>query len=176
MQIVPLSKAQYKNWALTVRYQTKGYYDFKITDASFSLQYTPFSEEREKQFSDQLFADWLEAPIALGAFENNSLLGFVEGSLEAWNNRFRISNIYVFEGQQRHGIGSKLMDTITAIAKESHARMLVLETQSCNEKAIAFYKKHGFECIGFDLYAYSNEDLERCEVRIEMGKKLQAGG
>lgn len=64
------------------------------------------------------------------------------------------------------------MDAITAIAKESHARMLVLETQSCNEKAIAFYKKHGFEVIGFDLCAYSNEDLERCEVRIEMGKKL----
>ena len=31
--------------------------------------------------------------------------------------------------------------------------MAVLETQSCNERAIAFYKKCGFEIIGFDLYA-----------------------
>ncbi len=48
-----------------------------------------------------------------------------------------------------------------------------LETQSCNEAAIAFYRKNGFSVIGFDLYAYSNDDPERHEVRIEMGKKLQ---
>ena len=41
-----------------------------------------------------------------------------------------------------------------------------------NEAAIAFYRKNGFSVIGFDLYAYSNTDPERHEVRIEMGKKL----
>ena len=51
-------------------------------------------------------------------------------------------------------------------------RMIVLETQSCNEAAIAFYRKNGFSVIGFDLYAYSNTDPERHEVRIKMGKKL----
>ena len=51
--------------------------------------------------------------------------------------------------------------------------MIVLETQSCNENAIAFYRKNGFEIIGFDLYAYSNDDPERHEVRLEMGKKLR---
>ena len=48
--------------------------------------------------------------------------------------------------------------------------MVVLETQTCNENAIAFYKKNGFDIIGFDLYAYSNTDPQRHEVRIEMGK------
>ena len=51
--------------------------------------------------------------------------------------------------------------------------MIVLETQSCNENAIALYRKIGFEMIGFDLYAYSNDDPERHEVRFEMGKKLK---
>lgn len=50
--------------------------------------------------------------------------------------------------------------------------MIVLETQSCNENAIAFYKKHGFEIIGFDLFSYTNDDPIRHEIRIEMGKKL----
>jgi ribosomal protein S18 acetylase RimI-like enzyme len=50
--------------------------------------------------------------------------------------------------------------------------MVILETQTCNENAIAFYKKNGFEIIGFDLYAYSNDDPEKHEIRIEMGRKL----
>ena len=64
------------------------------------------------------------------------------------------------------------MNTILKEAKAAGARMIVLETQTCNENAIAFYRKNGFDIIGFDLYAYSNTDVERHEIRIEMGKKL----
>ena len=51
--------------------------------------------------------------------------------------------------------------------------MAVLETQSYNFKAISFYKKNGFQIIGFDRYAYSNRGPEEHNMRIEMGKKLQ---
>jgi len=37
---------------------------------------------------------------------------------------------------------------------------------------IANHGKNGFEIIGFDLYSYSNNDPERHEIRIEMGKIL----
>lgn len=50
--------------------------------------------------------------------------------------------------------------------------MLVLETQSCNVSAIAFYLKHGFELMGLDTAAYSNEDVERGEVRLEFGRRV----
>lgn len=89
------------------------------------------------------------------------------------NNRFRISNICVFENsERRRGIGTALIEKISKTAKSLKARMIVLETQSCNENAIAFYKKHGFEIIGFDLFSYTNDDPIRHEIRIEMGKKL----
>ena len=65
------------------------------------------------------------------------------------------------------------MQTIEAAARACGARMLVLETQTCNENAIAFYRKNGFSVIGFDLYAYTNDDPGRREVRLEMGKKLE---
>ena len=65
------------------------------------------------------------------------------------------------------------MKNILREAELSCARMTVLETQTCNENAIAFYKRNGFSIIGFDLYSYSNDDPERHEVRIEMGKKLK---
>ena len=48
------------------------------------------------------------------------------------------------------GIGTLLRNAISDAAKASGARMSVLETQSCNENAIAFYRKNGFEIIGFD--------------------------
>ena len=77
------------------------------------------------------------------------------------------------------GPSAEDLDVLTRLAcrapdhgKLTPWRMIVLETQSCNEAAIAFYRKNGFSVIGFDLYAYSNTDPERHEVRIEMGKKL----
>ena len=66
----------------------------------------------------------------------------------------------------------KQFDEVIKEANKRNARMVVLETQTCNEYAISFYKKHGFRIIGFDLFAYTNTDLERHEVRIEMGKML----
>lgn len=79
----------------------------------------------------------------------------------------------MFENARRgSSVGTVLLDAIQEAAA-SGARMIVLETQSCNENAIAFYRKNGFEIIGFDLYAYSNDDPERHEVRLEMGKKLK---
>lgn len=77
----------------------------------------------------------------------------------------------MFENARRgSSVGTVLLDAIQEAAAASGARMIVLETQSCNENAIAFYRKNGFEIIGFDLYAYSNDDPERHEVRLEMGK------
>jgi len=51
--------------------------------------------------------------------------------------------------------------------------MLVLETQSCNLPAIDFYLKHGFELLGLDTAAYSNEDVAKGEVRLEFGRVIQ---
>lgn len=68
------------------------------------------------------------------------------------------------------GVGTLPRNAISDAAKASGARMSVLETQSCNENAIAVYRKNGFEIIGFDLYSYSNTEPERHEIRIEMGK------
>ena len=175
MIIKPLDKETYAGRKFTARYKTKGFYDIRPSDFGFRIEYIPFGETVERSFDDEIFSEWLDKPVAFGAFENDVLAGYAEGFLEEWNNRFRISNICIFESDGRgRGIGTRLMETITKEAELLGARMIVLETQSCNEKAIAFYKKNGFKIIGFDLYAYSNSDPERHEVRLEMGKKLQA--
>ena len=174
MEIRQLDKEAYAGKKFTARYQTKGYYDIRTTGQGFEIRYTPFEAPTERGFEDVFFGEWLEDPVAFGAFEEGRLVGFVEGAPESWNNRFRISNICIFDHVRRsRGVGTALMDTILKAAKSSGARMVVLETQTCNESAIAFYKKNGFEIIGFDLYSYSNTDPENHEIRIEMEKKLK---
>ena len=173
MEIRQLDPAVYAGRKFTASYRTKGYYDICAAEDGFRLRYVPLGAPMEKSFDDEFFGEWLEDPIAFGVFEGDKLIGYVEGSIEGWNNRFRLSNICVLDFSERsRGVGTALMKTIEQAAENTGARMLILETQSCNENAIAFYKKNGFEIVGFDLYAYSNDDPERHEVRIEMGKKL----
>ena len=174
MEIKRLEREDYAGRKFTARYQTRGCYDICADEGGFSVKYTPFGKTEERSFDDVFFSEWLEEPIAFGAFDGGELIGYVEGSPESWNKRFLISNICVFENAKRgSGVGTALLDAIQAAAVPTGARMIVLETQSCNENAIAFYRKNGFEIIGFDLYAYSNDDPERHEVRLEMGKKLK---
>ena len=173
MIIKKLEKDEYAGKEFTVTYKTCGYYDIERNERGFNIEYKRFERPENRSFSDTLFGEWLEEPVVYGAFEGKALLGFVEGSPEKWNNRYRISNICVFDKTRRHsGIGSALINVILEEAKSSGARMVVLETQTCNENAVAFYRKNGFDIIGFDLYSYSNADVDRHEVRIEMGKKL----
>ena len=173
IEIKEMNKESYCGQKFTIRYITNGYYDIESTETGFDIKYKALEETKEKSYTDAFFNEWLDDPKAFGAFEEGQLLGYVEGTLEKWNNRYRISNIGIFDFTRRHaGIGTLLMKAILSEAEKRGARMVVLETQTCNENAISFYKKNGFKIIGFDLYAYSNTDPERHEVRIEMGKVI----
>jgi ribosomal protein S18 acetylase RimI-like enzyme len=66
-------------------------------------------------------------------------------------------------------MGKALMNLAKQKAKEMGCRAMVLETQSCNENAIAFYRAQGFSFFGFDRSCYGNRDIENHEVRLEMG-------
>ncbi len=171
MEIKKLDYDEYAGRKFKLTYVTKSYLDIVRKGSGFELCRVYFEKETEYSFEDCFFNSWLESPIAYGAFDGDELIGYVEGSLESWNNRYRISNICVFDSKMRkQGVGTLLMEHILKEAKNSGARMAVLETQTCNQNAISFYCKHGFEIIGFDMYAYSNDDPRKHEMRIEMGK------
>ncbi|MBE5872061.1 MAG: GNAT family N-acetyltransferase [Lachnospiraceae bacterium] len=139
----------------------------------FAMEWKTIEPQLTKQLSDEMLSDWLDDPVAYGAYEGDELIGFTEGFLETWNNRFRITNICIFDQECRlSGIGTKLLEAVMQDAVKSNARMIVLETQSYNAGAISFYKKKGFEIIGFDRYAYSNDDPKEHNMRIEMGQML----
>ncbi len=173
MTIKELDYKEYKNKKYHADIKTDKVLSIEPSEQGFSLKWTQLDEEIVMPLDDDILSEWLENPKAFGAYEGNTLIGFVEGFLEQWNNRYRISNICVFDdANRRSGVGASLLEQILEEAKTSGARMAVLETQSFNHTAIEFYKKHGFEIIGFDRYAYSNKGPEENNMRIEMGRKI----
>jgi len=127
----------------------------------------------EKRFEGGLFQDFVDEPRVFAAELEDKQVGVMELGFQEWNNRMRIWELLVKEGFRRKGIGTLLADYAVKLSKRRGARMLVVETQSCNVPAINFYLKHGFELVGFDVAAYSNEDIERREVRLEFGLKIK---
>jgi ribosomal protein S18 acetylase RimI-like enzyme len=157
-------------------YTTCQHYKVQISHTKKSwtakLVLTPLPKPTQKRFEDQLFAEHVEEPRAFAATYNGKQIAWIELGYQKWNNRMRIWELLVKKEYRGKGIGTQLMQHAIKLAEEKGARMLVLETQSCNVKAIQFYLKHGYELIGFDTTAYSNQDIEKNEVRLELGLKL----
>lgn len=63
------------------------------------------------------------------------------GSLE-------IKQLYILEPWQGAGIAAALMDWAVQAAREAGAPALFLSVWSRGDRAIAFYRKHGFEIVG----------------------------
>lgn len=139
----------------------------------FELSLRNLPEAVSKKFQSSLFKDHIEEPRVFSVKAEGEIIGWMELSLEKWNNRLRIWELLVREDFRRKGIGSKLVNRAVEVAREKRARMIVLETQSCNVSAIGFYLRHGFELIGFDSAAYSNQDIGKGEVRLEFGLEVQ---
>jgi ribosomal-protein-alanine acetyltransferase len=55
-----------------------------------------------------------------------------------------LQRIGVAREAQRQGLGSRLMDAVTARALGSGCERMLLEVDAHNESALAFYRNHGF--------------------------------
>ncbi|MFE3573888.1 GNAT family N-acetyltransferase [Lysinibacillus sp. NPDC059133] len=121
----------------------------------------------------EIFEDHREDIECYIAEFNGEEAGIVSFSHEKWHNVLRINDIHIDQSRQHKGIGSKLMALVKKRAAEIGVRAIVLETQTSNLPAIQFYRKHGFHLIGCDLISYSNKDIEKREVRVEMGLVLE---
>jgi ribosomal protein S18 acetylase RimI-like enzyme len=174
--IVELAKSDVYLSKLRSKYLTSEYYDLSVSREfgrwRIELTLKPLEKTIEKDYQGKLFEDHVEEPRVFAAVLDYKQVGWIELGYHKWNNRMRLWEFLVEEEFRRRGIGTLLLKHAVKISKEKGARMLVLETQTCDVTAINFYVKFGFELIGFDTTAYSNEDVEKKEVRLELGLKL----
>jgi len=162
---------------LDYEYVSHSYYDVKLWREKDSwkaeLVKKPFPEPFKKTFQSRFYEPFVEEPRVFAAIMGEQQVGWIEVGYQKWNNSVRVWEFLVKEEHRRRGIGTLLMDQAVKVAKEKDARLAILETQSCNTAAIDFYLSYGFELIGFDTAAYSNTDVEKKEVRLELGFKLK---
>ena len=174
-RIISLEREKWQDYEFPFHYISHNYYDVEIirSDNGFNASFvkkpfdTPF--EHMPNEHDKLFQPWWDDIKAWGIVENGRLIAAIETSVEGWSNRLRVTELWVDDSYHRKGIATALMDIAVKRAKDENRRVIMLETQSRNEGAISFYLNYGFTLIGFDACAYGNNDMERKEVRMELG-------
>ncbi|MBR5712368.1 MAG: GNAT family N-acetyltransferase [Lachnospiraceae bacterium] len=179
--IVALPKEEWKGVPIPLRYTTEEYFDVEITETSDAYEAklvkkkfeTPVTHTPEEyDFPDGLYQDHWEKAEAYGMYSEENgerrLLACIEVCPEEWSNRLMVTELWVDDSLHRQGIGTALMNKAKEIAKAQGRRAVILETQNCNVRAIAFYKSQGFQLMGFDTCCYTNRDIERREVRINL--------
>ena len=177
VRIIEFFKQKLTFSKLKFKYITKKHYAvavFRKKDGwEIKLVLEALPKPVEKRFEGGFFQPFVDVPRVFAAEFEDKQVGWIELDFQEWNNRMRIWELLVKEGFRRKGIGTVLVDYAVKLSKRRGARMLVVETQSCNVPAVSFYLKHGFELVGFDVAAYSNEDIKRKEIRLEFGLKIK---
>ena len=179
IEIVALPKKKWKGTPINMVTRSDSFYDMEIDPldkdgCTVRIVRKPSEKEivhtpEEYDFPDGLYADHWENAKAYGVVSDGKMLACIEVCPEEWSNRLMVTELWVSEELRGKGIGKKLMDKAKEVAKEQNRRAIILETQSCNTNAIGFYLHQGFELIGFDTCCYTNDDIGRREIRINLG-------
>ncbi|MCR5323479.1 MAG: GNAT family N-acetyltransferase [Lachnospiraceae bacterium] len=180
MEIIALPKENWKGTPIPLVTRSDSYYDIEIKpldrDGCTVKLVRKMSEKEiihtpeEYDFPDKLYADHWENAEAYGVVgKNGELLACIEVCPEEWSNRLMVTELWVHDSLRKKGIGKRLMKKAKEIAAAQKRRAIILETQTCNTNAIGFYLHEGFELIGFDKCCYTNRDIERREVRLNLG-------
>lgn len=180
IEIIPLPKEQWKGTPIPLVTKTDSYYDLEISPldkdgCKINLIKKPFEKQvvhspEEYDFPDGLYQDHWENAEAYGIVsDDGKMLACIEVCPEEWSNRLMVTELWITEELRGQGLGKRLMDKAKEVAVAQGRRAIILETQSCNTNAIGFYLHQGFELIGFDTCCYTNNDIGRQEVRINLG-------
>ncbi len=178
--IIALPKDQWKGTVIPLTTRSDSYYDVELSPlncegCTVSLirkasEKTIVHTPDEYDFPDRLYQEYWENAEAYGVVGTaGELLACIEVCPEEWSNRLMVTELWVSETLRGQGVGKRLMDKAKEIAAQQKRRAIILETQSCNTNAIGFYLHLGFELIGLDTCCYTNDDIGRREVRINLG-------
>lgn len=81
-----------------------------------------------------------------------------------------LKRIYSFSRMHGSGLGAALMGRAAAHAEQSGAKRLLLGVFVGNLRALAFYRRHGFEKIGERRFRVGSQDCEDVVLARSLGR------
>ncbi len=97
----------------------------------------------EAQFWSELAAD---DRMLFAALVDDELAGYADLRIAA--DEAEILNIAVQTSRQKQGIGTSLLMSMMAAARDAQVSKLLLEVRVGNDDAIALYERNGFRTVG----------------------------
>jgi len=106
---------------------------------------------------EEIMGVWKTSDALLVAEQNGIIGGFVDLRIEGGHNLAWVRNLIVAEPYRRLGLGSALLRAADRWAGAQKISSLLVEAQSQNGPAIAFYRAAGFTFCGFNERYYVNQ-------------------
>jgi ribosomal protein S18 acetylase RimI-like enzyme len=165
---------------LIVGYESMQRYDVRWVETpertSFELTLTDLDEPFVRRWRHEHMTDWyrslLVEELSYGARDGGRLIGLAITE-SRWNDEAMIWELHVDASRRGEGIGRRLLAAVEDAARVKGLRATVLETQTTNVAAIAFYRACGYRLQAVDVSFYENDDLARGEVAVFMKKQLR---
>ena len=142
-------------------------------DGSISITFQPVRLPRQARVpyprqDEYLEAAWTRCDLFLVAEEDGHIHGYttvrgLSGHGLAW-----VQDLVVHRTYRRQGIGSELLEKVTAWAREEHYHRLVVETHTRNYPGICFCRSQGLSFCGFDDQHWRTND-----IAVLFGRKLR---
>ena len=82
----------------------------------------------------------------------------------------QLQKIYVLRDHLAHGIGASLLQTVCDCAASLRVPTIWLTVLTENALAIRFYKKHGFEKLGYDTFTIGSQTFDFVVLMISMSR------
>ena len=138
-----------------------------FSDYQINLQMT------EEQFEQRVKRDGVELELSAGAFDGERLIGFYMNGRGIWHDQVTAydAGTGVVPDHRRRGVAIELFDFMVLRLKERGIEQYLLEVLTSNERAVALYRKLGFEETRTLVGVRSNEfmktlaDVEGISIR-----------
>jgi ribosomal protein S18 acetylase RimI-like enzyme len=152
--------------ALDPSYETDYVWQMETTRANgaVSVSFRETRLPRAMRVSGAPAREWVLEHFEAGecflvAEEENAVRGFLDMTAEAWKQVAWVHHLTVAPDRRRQGVGSALLQAGLEWAHEHGVTTMMVETQTKNHPASAFFQKHGFAFCGYNERYYSNRDI-----------------
>jgi ribosomal protein S18 acetylase RimI-like enzyme len=101
----------------------------------------------EEQFQQRVVRDRVDLESSVGAFDDDRMIGFYMNGRGAWEGEQTAydAGTGVVPDYRRRGVARELFDFMVPRLKERGITQYLLEVLTSNERAVALYRKIGFE-------------------------------